>query len=417
MENLKVKYERRDRKSFHGDALNRATRILFVTRPPVEILPPTLHQANILAEEGFRVSIACCRKPGLQNAAAGLNSAIERFSLGENFGVRRPLSARMLEVWRLHRRVRRLVRGLHPGVVIASDADAALAVGNSAGRNGAKLVWHFHHIPEDHSESWSVALANRYVYRNAKLPDLITNCDKSRAEVFAQKAGIDPEKTLIVPNCTRPILRLPEPTLRKTLAHAIPENSGIVLYHGWVGPTHGLELAIRSMPQWPNNSFFVIKGKAGPEYAEGLKQMALKLGVAGRVIFHNPGFQSFEEHYATIAGADLGWTVFEPVNINWKYQAMGSNKRFECMALGLPQIADRNPGAVEFIEGEGFGLCIPWDSVEGAAAAVHRLLDDKTLHKRMAEHGRRLHLERYNYDEQYRPVVRRLRSMLGGNQP
>ena len=385
--------------------------VLFVIRAPVEIFPPTLHQATILTEEGFRVSLACCQKPGVQKVTAGVRDTIERISLGDNFGMRRPLPARMLEVWRLHRRVRQLVQRLRPDVVVATDAEGALAVGNAARRQRARLVWHFHHIPEERSESWSLRLANWYVHRHGRLPDLITNCDALRAQVFAQSAGIDPASTIIVPNCTRPISRVPEPILRKALAGAIPANARIVLYHGWVGKTHGLELAVRSLARWPENSVFVIKGKTDPEYAEGLKDLARKSGVASRVVFHNPGFQSFEDHYATIAGADIGWTVFEPVNLNWKYQAMGSNKRFECMALGLPQIADRNPGAAEFIEGQGFGLCIPWDSEQGAAEAVHRLLDDEDLRRRMAQHGRRLHLERYNYDEQFKPVVRKLRSM------
>jgi hypothetical protein len=48
-----------------------------------------------------------------------------------------------------------------------------------------------------------------------------------------------------------------------------------------------------------------------------------------------------------------------------------------------------------------------------AAAAVNRLLDDQVLRRQMAERGRRLHLEQYNYDHQFRHVVEFIRGATG----
>ena len=128
---------------------------MFVIRPPVEILPPTMHQANILAEQGFRVTIACCRKPDLQKAASDLHDAIKRHSLGEDFAMHRSLPRRIFEVWQFHRGARQLIRRLRPDIVIASDAEGAFAVSKVPRQCGIRLVWHFHHNPEDTSRSWS----------------------------------------------------------------------------------------------------------------------------------------------------------------------------------------------------------------------------------------------------------------------
>ena len=130
-------------------------------------------------------------------------------------------------------------------------------------------------------------------------------------------------------------------------------------------------------------------------------------------MFLNPGFQSTPEHYRAVAGADVGWTVLEPNNDNWKYGSAACNKRYECMALAIPQVADRLPLVPELIEAGGCGLCIPHDSAEDAAAAVNRLLGDTTLRRQMGERGRQLHLGQYNYDHQFQHVVDFIRKATG----
>ena len=96
-----------------------------------------------------------------------------------------------------------------------------------------------------------------------------------------------------------------------------------------------------------------------------------------------------------MAGADVGWTVLEPNNDNWKYGSAACSKRYECMALGVPQVADRLPLVPELIEAGGCGLCVPHDSAEAAAAAVNRLLGDEALRRQMGDRGRQLHREQF----------------------
>jgi glycosyltransferase involved in cell wall biosynthesis len=377
--------------------------ILLLSRPAVEGFPPTLNQAAILAERGFRVSVADEALPETWRPDE-LPATVERHSLGTRCPGTGPLR-RFLKPFLFRQNARRLTRRLQPDVVIAYAPDAAHPLGGLPRRLGALLLWHMHELPEALA-GWSfTARASRYVLRQARLPDLLTIPDRGRADELARRAGIDPASIGLVQNCPRPVRQVPPPSLRDLLKGRVPEQARIVLYHGAVGPDHGLELAVRSMPQWPKEAVFVMKGRVRHVFQERVELLARSLGLRDRVIFLNPGFQSTPEHYRAVAGADLGWTVLEPNDDNWKYGSPACNKRFECMALGVPQVADRLLGVPEMIEGGGCGVCIPHDSVEAAAAAVNRLLRDDSLRKQMAERGRRLHLEQYNYDRQYEAVL------------
>lgn len=378
--------------------------ILFVLRPPVEIYPPSVNQANILVEQGFQVSVAQEVPFNGANVDAGLSPDVKRYYTSSNTGTR-SLLGRLTRVALFRSRIRRLVRQVRPEIVVAFDAEVAHSLGDSPRNCGARLVWHFHEVPESQQEGYSIRFANRYVWRHAHVPDLIVFPDPGRASVFAQDADLDAATIRIVANCPRPIQNVPQPLLREALGRRLPAKARVIMYHGAVGPDHGLELAVRSLPRWPSDTVFVIKGRIRADYAARLGELIQRAGVGDRVILFDPGFQTVHDHYAMIAGADVGWTVLEPVSNAWKYSALASNKRFECMALGVPLIADQGPLLPELIEGGGCGLCIPHDSDAAAAAAVNRMIRDDKLRQQMGKCGRQLHLNRFNYDEQFKPAL------------
>lgn len=163
----------------------------------------------------------------------------------------------------------------------------------------------------------------------------------------------------------------------------------------------------------------MLKGKAKCDFATPLRALAQQLGVSGCRIFHAPKFECCEEHYATIAAGDIGWAVFNPASRICKHQATALNKRFGCMVLELPEIVNTDPRAVEAGKAEGFGPRTSWDPASGASAAVRPLPENEDLQRRMADRERLLHLERYSYDFQFRPVNERLRWMVadGGQCP
>ena len=260
---------------------------------------------------------------------------------------------RFLSGFIFRRNTRLLVRRLRPDVVICYAPEGAHPLGDLPHKMGALLLWHMHELPEVMSGWGFTARANRYVLRHARLPDRLTIPDKGRAEELANRASIKAESIGLVQNCPRPVSEVPQPSLRELLKGRIPEQARIVLYHGAVGPDHGLELAVRSLPRWLKDAYFVMKGRVKPAFQQRVEALARSLGVQERVVFLNPGFQSTPEHYRAVAGADVGWTVLEPNNDNWKYGSAACNKRYECMALAIPQVADRLPLVPELIEAGG----------------------------------------------------------------
>lgn len=381
---------------------------MFVLRPPVENFPPTLNQLAILVEQGLRITVLCAPSGQLLAARDSVPSAVRRIDLETARGGS-SLVGRVLGVLRFQRAVRHWISALRPDVVIACDAEVAWAVGTGR-RLGERLLWHFHELPERQHQGLSVNLANRWVWRHARRPDLIVFPDPGRAAVFAADAGIPVESIQIVANCTRPVRELPTPTLRKTLGPLLPAGAQVVLYHGPIGPDHALETGIRSMRLWPADSYFVLKGKGTAAYIATLQALAMAEGVGGRVLVFSPEFQSYEDHCRFITGADLGWTPLSPVSRNWEFSAYASNKRFECMALGVPQVTNRGPLLTALIEQGGCGVCVPLEDSQAVGEAIATLLADPARLEEMRAAGRKLHLERFHYDQQFAPVLRWLSS-------
>jgi glycosyltransferase involved in cell wall biosynthesis len=388
-----------------------AKHILLVSRPAVEGFPPTLNQAAILVEHGFKVTVADESLPADWRLDE-LPATVARVSLGSRQVAGGPLGRLWSGLW-FCQKARHLVRRLRPDAVIGYGPDACHPLGDLPRRLSALLLWHMHELPEEQPGCGFNAAANRYVLRHARLPDQLSIPDRGRADELARRAGIEPDRIGLVQNCPRPVRQVPLPSLRELLRGQIGEQARIVLYHGAVGADHGLELAVRSMPQWPGDAVFVMKGRVRAAFQERVEQLARSLGIKERVVFLNNGFQSTLEHYRAVAGADVGWTVLEPNNDNWRYGSAACNKRYECMALGVPQVADRLPFVQQVIEAGGCGLCIPHDSVDAAARAVNHLLGDAALRRQMAERGRQLHLQQYNYDQQFHHVVDFIRTATG----
>lgn len=358
-----------------------------------------MHQAGILAETGFRVSVADQRR-GAHSLQLPNGMSLERYRLGglENGG---SLFRRMYDVLTFCRETRRLVCHLRPDLILAYDPEACFAVGRRARTCNAKLVWHFHELPEKQMKGINTGrIANRFVFQNATLPDLMVFPDRHRAQLYASEARLDPLSILIVMNCPRLLQNIPTSPMNALLAGRLPPAARTVVYSGSVGPHHGLETVVRSMPRWPEDAVLVIRGRANLEFDQQLTSLSCECGVADRVfrVGYSPGYDIY-------AAADIGWTVNEHATPNMKFSAGASNKRFDCMAVGVPQITDDGPGTSEIFEKTGCGVCVKPNSVEATVGAVNRLLNNPSLRKGMGERGRQLHLERYNYETEFAPVL------------
>ncbi len=381
--------------------------VLLISRPSADRLPPTLYQAAILSEQGFHVILAD-ESLATEESSNLLPFAVVRHRLG---GPSPPASAiqRFCRAIQFRRSVRQLIARARPGLIIAYDVESCQAVGQLRCRPGSRVLWHLHELPDPETRSLSARLANRFVWRSWAAADVIVLPDPGRAKAFAARAGLPVASIAVVANCPRLLTTVPVGKLRDALPRRVPATAPVVLYHGAIGPHHGLELAIASLPRWRANAVFVVKGRVSPGYSERLVRLAVEAGVKERLVILDRDRDPTAEHFAIIAGADLGWTVLEHVSDNWRHSALASNKRFECMALGVPQVSDDGPGLRDLIETGGCGLCIE-PSSSSAAESVNRLLGDVALRHRMAARGREMHLRLYNYEAQFEKILNWIRS-------
>lgn len=388
--------------------------VLTVLYAPLEQYPPSRNQIALLSEAGLRVGVIDAGHPDLIECQFANPDRVQRFhAVPHTFQHREPLpnpAVRMLRMGRFARCIRRLAQIHRPKILIAYDTFAFYLTGRAWRRkNPPFLIWHFHEMPSMGKIKKLGALvkhAETFFLRNANQPDMLVFPDAGRARFFADYTGVT-KPPRVVMNCPRLVSCPPESPLRKRLGEWGMASRRVVYYHGWMSPSHGLEPAIRSMQWWPEDAVLVLVGSIGNEYKDTLKTLAREVGVADRIVF--PGSFSMTEALTMAAGADVGYSVYtDRTNPKNLYSAGGSVKRFDYMAVGLPQVANRGPGMEEIIETPGCGLLADPDSDEGIGQCIRSLLEDSGLNKTMRDNARMAHIERFNYEYQFRDVLQLL---------
>jgi len=104
---------------------------------------------------------------------------------------------------------------------------------------------------------------------------------------------------------------------------------------------------------------------------------------AGTVTWH--GFVPNDRVGELLAGASVGLSLLSD---DPNYRVSMPSKVVEYLAHGVPVVATPLPAVAELLEEEGGGLLVPFDDVEAALVAVHRILDEPGLRARLADEGR-----------------------------
>ena len=154
------------------------------------------------------------------------------------------------------------------------------------------------------------------------------------------------------------------------------------------GLEHLLEAAAILKPTHPDTRFLII-GETAPhatDYLEVLKRLAVKHGVADRVLF--TGIRS--DIPALLAGVDV--SVMPSLN-----EAL-SHVLLESMAAGAPTVATRVGGTPEALVNEVTGLLVAPGDSPALAAAIGRLLDDRQLAAGLGQAARKLIADRFSVD-------------------
>ena len=149
----------------------------------------------------------------------------------------------------------------------------------------------------------------------------------------------------------------------------------LILFLSRLIPRKGADLLIGAFAQaCPDSGRLVIAGPEGElGYRAQLEKCARDAGVASRVLFTGPLYK--EEKNSVLADAD----VFA---LPSRYENF-ANVAAEAIACGIPVIVTPFCGIRSLVDGRA-GLVVDPEK-EPLAAALVRLLDDKTLHARLKE--------------------------------
>jgi len=382
--------------------------VLAVIYAPLEKYPPTINQVALLAESGLRVAVVDCYYPGAACVAFGGNHPVQRIRAGrytEQF--REPLpngAVRLLRLLRFKSRLYHYIRRARPKVVIAYDTYAFYLVGtleNVVPR--PRLVWHFHELPGFMSlmhMGGMVGQAEKFIRRAAHRADMWIVPDSDRAALLS-KAVRPPRESFVVMNCPRRLGTLPGGNLKERLRQTGFRPRKIVLFQGSIDGSRCLETLLASMSRWPADAGLVLLGPVESGYKARLLRQAMESGMSDRVLFLDP--VPYRDVFSYTVDADVCCCLVQQVdNMNWDYSAGAINKRFEYMAVGVPQVTNRGTGMAGIVSEPNAGLLVdPRDSGE-VGDAVRKLLIDESMHATMARDARKAHLSIFNYEAQFR---------------
>lgn len=383
--------------------------VLAVIRAPLEQYPPSLNQVALLAQAGLRVGVVDTEHADYRPFVFSHPENVERYRGGKHVQLfKEPAPnpiVRLLRVQQFQQRTRSLIRRHGPKVVIAYDPNGMEAVGKLWDWNRPpQLIWHFHELfVNSTATGYFTRRAIQFSSKYADQANLVVFPDQHRAAYFCQDTRSQCQP-MIVKNCPPRAESLPENKLPECISRlGLSPQAPIVFFQGWIGPSRCFEAIIRSMPYWPKDAIFVLVGPVSDQYRTQLLALANEFGVSTRIGFVGP------VPYANLAsltvGATLGLSILSNAveqDLSWKFSAGSTNKRFEYMSMGVPQIANRGPGMNDIIEGPDCGALVdPADPTE-IGQTVHRLLSDPAALRRMSKNARTAHLTHFCLEEQTR---------------
>ncbi|MGD8474001.1 MAG: glycosyltransferase [Anaerolineae bacterium] len=273
------------------------------------------------------------------------------------------------------------------------------------------VVYHCHDFVSQDSLPWSGGrLVSEFEHRYARTADLVIIPDAERAEVVARHLRLV-RKPIVVANAPLAWPKAWGRELENRLLSACGTRwARVVFRQGVVGPGHGIERTIQSIPRWDSTEWgFVVMGACDPHYAEHLRSLASSLGVHSQLCIL-PAVGYDQVHQYTV-GASIGHALYEPVHINNVYITTASNKLMEYMAAGLPVLVSDRPGLRAFVREYECGLTVDESSAESIAAGVNALLGDPDLARRLGAAGARAFEEELNYERQFEPALDKFRSL------
>ncbi len=219
----------------------------------------------------------------------------------------------------------------------------------------------------------------RKIFTKADCIQAISNYLADWAKKMGAKAPIE-----VVPNGVDTNKLKIKNEKRKTNEKTIITTSRLVY-------KNGVDILIRSAAELKNiihNSLFIIQILGGGPEEKKLKDLAKELKIYDTVQFL--GHIDQEKIYDYLAEADIFVRPSRTEGLGISF--------LEAMGAGLPIIATAVGGIPDFLGDGETGLFCKVDNPKDLADKIDRLIKDEELAKRLAENGRKLVLEKYDWN-------------------
>ena len=341
----------------------------------------TYRIARALVERGHRVTVVARARAGLaRDEAHPLGFRVLRYATPSPFGapgesgagVRgrlRAIARRVafpLTVALQQREVRRIApRGDLVHGMAFMGIPLALGIGR---RDRVPVVYDARDI---HLEARNLArmgraarsLIGRLERGWARRADRVVTVNDAYADVLAARWPV--ARPLVVMNCS---FRYDPPAPRQRRFHdalGLPPGETVVLYHGGLSPSRGIEQLIAAI-RLADGATLVLMGY-GPLEAR-LQSIASDPSTGGRVRLM-PAVAPDVLH-DWIASADIAAMPIQGDTLN--HRLTTPNKLFEAMAAGVPAIVSDLPGMAPIVTATGCGVLVDPADPAAIAAAIRR---------------------------------------------
>lgn len=370
---------------------------LLLSPAPVDGYPPVQHQARLLAGQGYLVElITVPRFSNSRNVAfshAGVHITVLPLRTGRGLQTIIRLLSFSIALIRLRFRYRRYR-------LVEIDYDPlAMLISDLTPFRPLLRIAHFHESLDAIDRLWL-----QYRLKNTiQAYQQVVVADHARSELLTQQLNLK-SKTIVVPNYP---LRLDDRSLC-----AVDKKKDVfeVIYAGSIGKDQKLDVVLEALKYCPENVSLTLLGNSELPTAKDLLRRAKQLGIVQRL--HMPGWLDYQEVPRRLACANLAVSFYNPDQINTRNSVGASNKRYEYMRAGLPQIGDMNPGVPELIEGNRIGRCVQSYSPRELANLICEYAANPARCMEEGTHARKLHEEIFNYQTAFEPLLKLINNYL-----
>jgi glycosyltransferase involved in cell wall biosynthesis len=372
-------------------------------------LPPMLNEATSLVAHGFDVEFlfpAPATAPiNGDSPDAGFRTRPFRLHASGLFRRRLGLAGLGRRLAGLERALRysefvikAFVHALASGADLyaAHDLPPLLPTVLAAKLRGRPVVYRAHELwSEAHPEVPFARLWRLLDRALVPLCDEVITPDDNRSRIYREEFGAR-QRLLTVRNCPPYRPPMTSTRLRDELRRRGVAFETIVLYQGLVDSMRCIEEVAEASRSFNDGVVLVIVGSGFGKWADPASLLAAyeRVVVLPRVPYRDLATYT--------ASADIGILFYRNDCRNNYYCA--PNKVFEYMMMGLPVIAANYPGMLGLVESNAVGLCVDPANPEQIAAAVNRLAADPAERAAMCANGLRLSIERYNWENEFRPL-------------